>query len=72
MIETRKKPLKRSPQSEPAKAQQAQYERFLDAAKEAGADGEDSGADALLGRMATTKPEPKAKRRPPSGERRSD
>ncbi|WP_409567550.1 hypothetical protein [Methylobacterium sp. J-030] len=49
-----------------------QYARFIEAAKKAGADGESSAADALMGRLAKTKPAPKTKRRPPSGERRSD
>ena len=36
-----------------------QHARFLEAAREAGADAETSAADALMGKLAKTKPEPK-------------
>ena len=37
----------------------SQHARFLEAAREAGADLDTSAADRLMGRLAKTKPEPK-------------
>lgn len=67
MSEMKKTPLRRLPSSKAAKTQTAQYDRFLEAANDAGADGEGSGADTLMGRMAAMMPEPKSETSPIKG-----
>ena len=37
----------------------AQHAKFVEAAKQAGADGDDSAADTLMGRLGKTRPNPK-------------
>lgn len=46
--------------SEKTEPQRNQHARFVEAAREAGADVDTSAADTLMGRLAKTPPEPKA------------
>lgn len=48
---------------------EAQSKAFIEKAREIEADGDDSGADGLMGQMARMKPEPLLKKKPPATER---
>lgn len=52
------------------KTGETQHARFIEAAKEAGADTDTSAADALMGRLAKTPPAPKPEKPAPKKERR--
>ena len=50
------------------KTASAQHARFVEAAREAGADVDTSAADTLMGRLAKTPPEPKAAKKKKSAD----
>lgn len=57
---TKPKPLGKKPERmSPAE----QHRAFVEAAREAGADGDESVADLLMGRLGRTKPDPKPTKR---------